>query len=322
MIDRSRSIQSHVLPSSCVVLFLCLLLAGCTKRSAETEAHEDEVRTGPHGGALVTLTPEAIRVAGIAVDTAGPRQIEVTIEQPGEINLDAERTVDVRPTYPGRVTALHARLGDAVRAGQPLVVIHSNESLSDYEISAPVSGTVVSRPINAGATVGTETLLYSVADLSTVWLEFPVYVQHLGRIRPGQTVRVRTESGPVSSAVGTISYVGPVLDVDTRTTYARAVLPNRDRRWQPGRLVTAFIAVERFTVPVAVPEEAIVRIGDGVAVFLADTSGFEVQRVRLGRSDGTTTEIVSGLERGARVVVRNAFLLKAELEKEEGGHED
>ncbi len=63
-------------------------------------------------------------------------------------------------------------------------------------------------------------------------------------------------------------------------------------------------------------------MGGGAAVFLADTSGFEVQRVTLGRSDGTTTEIVSGLERRARVVVRNAFLLKAELEKEEGGHED
>ncbi len=240
-----RSLHAPVLSRSCVVLLLCLVLAGCAKRSAETEVHEGEVRTGPHGGAVVSLTREAIQAAGIAVDTAGARQIEVTIEQPGEINLNAERSVDVRPTYPGRVTALHARLGDTVRAGQPLVVIHSNESLSDYEISAPVSGTVVSRPVNVGATVGTETLLYGVADLSTVWLDFPVYVQHLGRIRRGQTVRVRTESGPVSSAVGTISYVGPLLDVDTRTTYARAVLPNRDRRWQPGRLVTAVIAVER-----------------------------------------------------------------------------
>jgi cobalt-zinc-cadmium efflux system membrane fusion protein len=82
------------------------------------------------------------------------------------------------------------------------------------------------------------------------------------------------------------------------------------------------VVLERVTVPVAVPEEAIVRIGDGAAVFRADSSRFEVQPVTIGRSDGLTTEIVSGLERGAPIVVRNAFLLKAELEKEEGGHED
>jgi cobalt-zinc-cadmium efflux system membrane fusion protein len=113
-----------------------------------------------------------------------------------------------------------------------------------------------------------------------------------------------------------------VLDVDTRTTYGRVVLPNPDGRWQPGRLVTAVVVIERVTVPVAVPEDAIVRIGTGAAVFRADSSGFEVQPVTPGRSDGTTTEIVSGLERGARIVMRNAFWLKAELEKEAGGDED
>jgi len=110
--------------------------------------------------------------------------------------------------------------------------------------------------------------------------------------------------------------------VDTRSTYARVVLPNRDGRWQPGRLVTAVVVTDRVTVPVAVPEDAIVRMGTGAAVFRADSSGFEVQPVTVGRSDGTTTEIVSGLERGAHIAAKNAFWLKAELEKEAGGHED
>ena len=113
-----------------------------------------------------------------------------------------------------------------------------------------------------------------------------------------------------------------MLDVDTRTTFGRVVLPNRGGQWQPGRLVTAAVVLERVTVPIAVPEDAIVRMGSGAAVFRADSSGFEMQPVTLGRSDGATTEILSGLERGARVVTRNAFLVKAELEKEAGGHED
>jgi len=299
-----------------------LALTGCAKPHPAAEEHEEAHKAGPHGGTMVELSDEAIGSAGIVVDTAGAQPIEVTIELPGEIKLNAERSVDVRPTYPGRVLSLHASLGSTVSHGQPLGVIYSNESLSEYVVSAPITGTVVARLANPGAVVDHESVLYTVADLSSVWLDFPIYVQHLGRIRRGQLVHVRAESGPSIAATGTIGYVGPLLDVDTRSTYARVVLPNRDGRWQPGRLVTAVAVVERVTVPVAVPEDAIVRMGTGTAVFRADSSGFEVQPVVVGRSDGTMTEIVSGLERGARIVAKNAFWLKAELEKEAGGHED
>jgi membrane fusion protein, heavy metal efflux system len=311
---------SQVLAS---VLFAgALAITGCGKSDHAAEEHEEAHKTGRHGGAFVELSDEAIRSAGIVVGTAGPQPIEVVVELPGEIKLNAERSVDVRPTYAGRVVSLRASLGSAVSRGQPVAVIYSNESLSEYVVSAPMTGTVVARPVNPGSVVDHESVLYTVADLSSVWLDLPIYVQHLGRIRRGQVVRVRTEGGPSIAATGTIDYVGPLLDVDTRTTYARVVLSNPDGRWQPGRLVTAIVVLERVTALVAAPEDAIVRVGTGSAVFRADSSGFEVQPVTVGRSDGTTTEIVSGLERGARVVVKGAFWLKAELEKEAGGHED
>ena len=299
-----------------------LAIAGCGKRTATVEEHEEAGRAGPHGGTLVELSPEAIGSAEIVVGTAGPREIEVSLELPGEIKLNAERSVDVRPTYAGRVLTLHATLGSTVSRGQPLASIFSNESLSEYVVPAPIGGTIVARPANPGAAVDHESVLYTVADLSSVWLDFPIYLENLGRIRRGQRVHVRTEGGLAISASGTVNYVGPLLDADTRTTYARVVLSNRDQRWQPGRLVTAVVVVERVMVAVAVPEDAIVRVGTGSTVFRADSAGFEVQPVTVGRTDGTTTEIVSGLERGARVVTRNAFWLKAELEKEAGGHED
>ena len=305
-----------------ILLVCAMAIASCATKAPEVAKEDAAAHTGPHGGALVTLAPEAVRSAAIVVGIAGAHEIEVTLELPGEIKLNAERSVDVRPTYSGRVTALHAVLGSSVARGQPLVEILSNESLSGYVVPAPMSGTIVARTASPGAAVDQGTVLYTVADLSSVWLDFPIYVQQLGRIRRGQRVHVRTEGGPAIAATGTISYVGSVLDVDTRTTYARVVLPNPDGRWQPGRLVTAVVVVERVTVPVAVPEDAIVRVGTSAAVFRADSSGFEVQPVTLGRSDGTTTEIVSGLERGARIVTRNSFWLKAELEKEAGADED
>jgi len=299
-----------------------LCTAGCGAKSAEPEAHHDAAETGPHGGAMVRLAPESIETAGIAVDSVQARSIEVTAELPGEIKLNGEHSVDVRPTYPGAVRELHASLGSVVRQGETLAIIHSSESLSEYTIAAPMSGTVVARPVSIGAMVDAGSVLYTVADLGTVWLDFPVYLQQLGRIRRGQLVHVRAEGGASDLATGTIHYVGQLLDVGTRATFGRVVLPNPNGRWQPGSLATAVVVLERVTVPSTVPEEAIVRLGSGSAVFLADSGGFELQPVTTGRSDGTTTEIVSGVERGARVVTRNAFLLKAELEKEAGGHED
>jgi cobalt-zinc-cadmium efflux system membrane fusion protein len=305
------------------VLFAgALAFTGCGDKTAPAGGHAEESHTGPHGGALVELSPEAIRSSEIVVGTAEPRPIEVTLELPGELKLNAEHAVDVRPSYPGRLVKLHAGLGSRVTRGQALAVVYSNESLGEYVLTAPMTGTIVARPLNPGAAVDHESVLYTVADLSTVWLEFPIYMKDLGRIRKGQAVHLRAEGGPAISASGTISYVAPMLDANTRTTSARVVLPNTDGRWQPGRLVTAIVVVERVTVPVAVPEDAIVRVGTGSAVFRADSTGFEVQPVITGRSDGTTTEIVSGLEHGARIVAKNAFWLKAELEKEAGGDED
>jgi cobalt-zinc-cadmium efflux system membrane fusion protein len=82
------------------------------------------------------------------------------------------------------------------------------------------------------------------------------------------------------------------------------------------------VAVEEVLVPVAVPEDAIVRMGTSEAVFRARTGGiFESQPVVTGRTDGRRTEILEGLAAGDTIVVRNAFLLKAELGKSEAKHD-
>jgi cobalt-zinc-cadmium efflux system membrane fusion protein len=269
----------------------------------------------------VELAAEAVRQAGIETDRAGPSLIDVTIESPGEIRLDAERTVQVRPRFPGAVRALDKRLGDRVARGERLASVHSNESLAEYAITAPMSGTIVAQEAAVGQTVDHESVLYTVADLARVWVDFPIYPQSAGRIRPGQAVRVRTDSGPPLAGSSEVRYVGPLLEQDTRVSYGRAILDNRDRRWQPGAYVAVAVTVERVEVPVAVPDAAIVRMTNGPAVFRSEGGRFEMQPVVVGRTDGLMTEIVSGLEPGALIAVRNTFLLKAELGKSEAVHE-
>ena len=298
-----------------LLLVLALVFAaGCAKTR---EAHEEE----HHDGEWITLAPEAIQGAGIDTAFAGPAVIDVMVDAPGEVKMNAERVVHVRPRFPGEVRALSKRLGDTVRRGEVLARIHSNESLAEYPVIAAQGGTVVSQDVAVGDAVDHESTLYTIADLSNVWVDFPIHARNAGAIRPGLTVRVRTESGPPVAGAGTVRYVGPILEQDTRVSYGRVVLDNADRRWQPGMFVAAAIAVDRAEAKVAVLEEAIVRLAEGPAVFVAEGNRFRAQPVVPGRTDGTRTEILEGLAPGTAYVAKQAFLLKAELGKSEAGHE-
>ena len=285
-------------------------------RDGRTQEWTYEQREG-----RVELPPEAVARGDIGLGQAGPRPIEVRVEAPGEVHLNAERVVQVRPRYPGVLQRLAVHLGDAVRSGDLLAVVHSNESLTEYEIHAPMPGTVIARDVAVGQSVDHEHALYTLADLSTVWVDFALYPRFAGQIRRGQAARVRAGTEDGGLVRGTVSYVGPLLEQDTRVSYGRIVLANPDGRWAPGLYVTVAVTVDRVHAPVAVPEAAIVRTARGPAVFRAAGTTFELQPVTPGRSDGEWTEIVDGLEPGARIVTRNAFLLKAELGKTEATHD-
>lgn len=269
----------------------------------------------------VRLSPEAVREGDIVAALAGARAIEVRLEAPGEIRLNPDRVVQVRPRFPGVIRSLTRQLGDRVSEGDVLAVIHSDGSLADYEVVAPMAGTLVSREGAAGAAVGRESILFTLADLSTVWAYFPLYPQFASRVRTGQVVRIRSQGDDPIEAESQVSYVGPLLEQDTRISYARAILSNKSNRWTPGLFVSASVTVEHVRAAVAVPEEAIVRTPRGSGVFLTDGESFELQPVETGRSDGEWTEIVSGVRAGDRYVTKNAFLLKAELGKSEATHD-
>jgi cobalt-zinc-cadmium efflux system membrane fusion protein len=224
----------------------------------------------------------------------------------------------VRPRFAGLVHVLRKQVGELVAKGETVALVQSNESLADYEVTAGAAGRVVARGVSAGESVTPDTPLYTIVDLTDVWVEFPIYPHQLGVIRTGQRVHVKPESGdPALSADADIDYVGPVMAQDTRVSNARVTLPNRSLRWEPGMYVTVTVVTDHASVAVAVPDAGVVRTDEGPAVFVADRSGYRMQRVATGRTDGRLTEIVSGLAPGTTVVARNAFVLKAELLKSE-----
>ena len=114
-------------------------------------------------------------------------------------------------------------------------------------------------------------------------------------------------------AQGTIDYVGPVLEHETRTALARIILSNPDGTLRPGTFVKAHIAVESDEVAVAVPRDALQTIEGETVLFVPTGHGFEAHPVATGRSSHAIVEIVSGFDPGWSYVIKGAFELKAIL---------
>ena len=198
-----------------------------------------------------------------------------------------------------------------------------DELFSRFEIRAPFDGVVVAKHITLGESVDGDTEVYSVTDLSQVWAVLTVYPRELRSISEGLVVTIRDrQSGINGTAQGTISYVSPVIDKQTRTASVRVVIENSNGTWRPGMFVHGSVAVSGTLVPVMVPATALQTIDDKNVVFVYDGTQFQLHEVETGRSTSAVVEIVAGIEAGARVASEGAFTLKAQIQKGEfeSGH--
>lgn len=188
-----------------------------------------------------------------------------------------------------------------------------HESFTGYEMAAPLDGTIIEKHIVLGEVLRDDAECFIIADLNSVWVDLNVHQKDLPRIHVGQKVVIF--AGSLLEAQGMIAFVSSQVSEQTRTTLARVVMPNPDGLWRAGLYVTAKVLVEEVDVPLRVPNEALTRMDGTTVVFVRANDGFRPQPVATGRSDGTHTEVISGLTAGQSIVTRGAFTLKSELLK-------
>ena len=190
-----------------------------------------------------------------------------------------------------------------------------------YQLTAPISGTIIERHLVRGEVVkeDTDEPVFVIADLTSVWLTLTVHTTHLDQVRPGQTVLITlpNRSKPLTA---TIDYITLLIDHSTRTATARVVLPNPNGTLRPGLFVTATIVSDTIAAPILVPTTAIHTIDGQPTVFIQRNKGFMPVTVNLGVSNDTRTEILAGLTAGDSYVVRGGFVLKSETMKSELEH--
>jgi cobalt-zinc-cadmium efflux system membrane fusion protein len=185
-------------------------------------------------------------------------------------------------------------------------------------IPAPIDGVITARDANVGQNVDTAVKLFTVVDLSTVWLVGSVYERDLGRVRIGSPVTITTSAYPTMMLTGTVSYLDPQLNSDTRTVQVRAEVPNQGSLLRLGMYVDMHVGDTTSKDGVMIPRGAVQIIGDRSVVYLADSATperFIEREVRLGAAAGDQVEVVSGLKSGDSIVVKGSFALRAERER-------
>ena len=183
-----------------------------------------------------------------------------------------------------------------------------------YEIRSPFNGTITEKHITIGEKLTSNSKAFTIADLSSIWVNLSIYQKDMPFVEVGQKARISIANN-LLVADGVISYVGPLVGEKTRTATARVVLPNPDGRWKPGLFVTGEVEIGDIEAPIVVPRTALQRVDEKLSVFVQTEEGFEPRPVTTGRVNETHIEITSGLSAGERYVTKGAFTLKAQLSK-------
>ena len=139
----------------------------------------------------------------------------------------------------------------------------------------------------------------------------------LAQIMEGQSVTIAAGD---KRSTGTIVFLSPILNPETRSARVIAAVENKDMTWRPGSFVTAEVMAEEQPVALRVPRSALQTIGGEQVVFVRAPEGFEKREVVLGKGDGEAVEVVFGLDPGETIAVTNSFVLKAELGTAEAEH--
>jgi RND family efflux transporter MFP subunit len=194
----------------------------------------------------------------------------------------------------------------------------TSELTSTVGVPAPIDGVITERAANIGLNVDPATKLFTVVDLSTVWVVGNLYERDFARVRLGGPVTITTTTDPALVFEGKITYVDPQINPDTRTAQVRVEVPNPARQLRLGMYADMQIQEPVRTQRMIVPRAAVQMIGDRSVIYLADstaTGHFIEREVRLGTAVDDRVEVVSGLQPDDRIVTQGSFALRAERER-------
>lgn len=293
--------------------------AKVTEESLTSEVRTVGVVAAPEGGLAKVTTRYAGFVESVVVAETGKKvkrgQLLAAVYSPQiylaeqeyltskklsveglDLGAEAKKRLDLLGVPPGEIAAVD-------KNGKPSKVLG---------VFAPIDGFVVQKSAVVGLSFQAGTELYTLADLSKVWVLADLYEAELARVQVGQTAKVAFASLPNRTFEAAIKLIYPSVDPVTRTTKARLELDNAAQELAPGMYATVTVALPP-AKGLVVPREALVDTGELQYVFVDKGAGrFEPRRIAVGVRAGEKVEVRSGLVAGETVVTTGNFLLDSE----------
>jgi RND family efflux transporter MFP subunit len=185
-------------------------------------------------------------------------------------------------------------------------------------VSAPIAGVVTERAANAGLNVDTTVKLFTVVDLSTVWVVADLYEKDLSRVRVGAGAVVTTKAFPDAPLHGKVSYIDPQVNPQTRTAKVRVEVTNPKQELRLGMFADVSIEAAGAGSAALIPHAAVQNVGNRTVVYVATSQQqgrFIEREVRLGDRSGNDVFVVSGIQPGENVVADGSFAVRAERDR-------
>lgn len=184
--------------------------------------------------------------------------------------------------------------------------------LKALPIHSPITGTVIKKEALAGAHIDPGQELYTVADLSHIWILADIYEYELSFVKAGQKAAVTLSYDPGTVLTGHLSFIYPTLDPKTRTAKVRFELDNADEKLKPDMYANVELRVNLGT-RLAIPQEAVIESGQKQVVFLHHGGGrLEPRLIKTGVKTGEWSEVLEGLKEGEHIVTSANFLIDSE----------
>jgi RND family efflux transporter MFP subunit len=182
----------------------------------------------------------------------------------------------------------------------------------EFQVDSPVSGYITERNALPNLTVQPETRLYSIADLSTVWVLAEVFQNDLGRIQVGDRASLTVDSYPGRVFEGRVNFIYPQVDMTTRTARARLVFSNPGLKLTPGMFVNVTLKIA-MGKQLVIPATGVLQSGTRQIVFVSREHGYiEPREVQLGSRAGDDFIVLKGLKAGEEIVTSANFLIDSE----------
>ena len=197
----------------------------------------------------------------------------------------------------------------------------SGGNVSSFSVTAPFAGTITEKKATLGELASPSEPMFTVADLSKVWIQANLPEAALAKVRVGASAKVSVTAYPGETFNGRVGYLGASLNTETRTAAARIEVANADGRLKPEMFATAVIEVggdKRDAI--ALPDSAIVLMQGQPTVFVFEQGAYAMRQVEPGERIGGRTVVKAGIKTGDEVVTAGAYALKARQQKSQLGH--